>query len=101
MRATEWVLGVASLVIGVVLAGFAVVGLGLSLMWTGSIEPQADAAKPWWLWLALPAPPVLMALGGLLVRRAGASLPVSLGTAGLVGVLMGVGYLAVAYLTGR
>jgi hypothetical protein len=42
-----------------------------------------------------------MALGGLLVRRAGASLPVALGSAGLVGVLMGVGYLAVAYLTNR
>jgi hypothetical protein len=101
MRTTEWVIGVAVLVVGVVLAGVAVVGMGLSLMWSGSLEPQAEPARPWWLWLATPTPPVLMVLGGLLVRRAGGSMPVALGVAGLIGALLGTGYLAVAYFTSR
>ncbi|HEX6077006.1 MAG TPA: hypothetical protein VFZ32_17310 [Micromonosporaceae bacterium] len=101
MRTTEWVIGVAALVVGIVLAGVAMVGMGLSLLWTGSLEPQAEATRPWWLWLVFPAPPVLMALGGLLVRRAGASVPVALGIAGLIGILVGIGYLAVAYAIGR
>ena len=101
MRTTEWVIGVAALAVGIVLAGVAMVGMGLSLLWTGGLEPQAESPRPWWLWLALPTPPVLMAFGGLLVRRAGGSLPVALGVAGLIGAVLGIAYLVVAYVTGR
>lgn len=101
MLTTQWVIGVATLVAGAVLAGFATLGMGLDLLWSGALDTRADSGRPWWLWLLFPAPPVLMAVAALVVRRAGASVPVTLAAAGAVGVLVGIGYLAIVYLTGR
>lgn len=93
---TEWLVGAAVLVAGTVLAGIAMFGMGVQLFWAGF-----GGARPWWLWLLFLAPVVLMVVGGLLVRRAGASLPLALGGAGVVGALVGIAYLLTAYFTGR
>lgn len=97
---TEWLVAGAVLVAGIVLAGIAMFGMGLQLLWSG-FDTRADGGRPWWLWLLFLAPPVLMVTGGFLVRRAGASLPLALGGAGVIGALVGGAYLLTAYFTGR
>ena len=96
----EWIVSAALLVAGVVLAGIAMFGIGLSLLWSGfGAENNEGAGRPWWLWVLFLAPPVLMLVGGLVARRAGGSAPIALGCAGGIGVLVGVGYLVTAYLS--
>lgn len=100
-RMVEWVVSAAVLVVGAVMAGIAMVGMGLVLLWSGfGAETGEDGARPWWLWPLFLAPPVLMLVGGFLARRAGGSMPIALGCAGGIGVLVGVGYLVTAYLSG-
>ncbi|MGH3662451.1 MAG: hypothetical protein ACRDT8_07440 [Micromonosporaceae bacterium] len=98
LRITEWVVSGVALVAGIVLAGFAMFGMGLQLLWSG-FGAQSESVRPWWMWLLFLAPPVLMAGVGFLARRAGASVPVALGSAGLIGCFVGATYLVVAYLT--
>ncbi|MGH3735515.1 MAG: hypothetical protein ACRDT6_07830 [Micromonosporaceae bacterium] len=100
MRIAEWLVGGAVLVVGIVLAGFAMFGMGVALLWSG-YGSTGEGARSWWLWPLFLAPPVLMVLGGFLVRRAGASIPLALGGAGAIGALVGVAYLLTAYLSGR
>ncbi|MGH2600679.1 MAG: hypothetical protein ACRDJ9_15010 [Dehalococcoidia bacterium] len=96
----EWVVSAAVLVTGIVLAGIAMLSIGLSLWWSGFGAATNEAAgRPWWLWLLFLAPPVLMLVGGVVARRAGGSTPIALGCAGGIGVLVGVGYLVTAYLS--
>lgn len=97
---TEWLIGAAVFVAGVVLAGIAMFGMGLTLLWWG-FDPRDDSDRPWWLWLLFVAPPVLMLAAGLLVRRAGGSGPVSLGAAGVAGGLVGIAYLVTTSLTNQ
>ncbi|MGH3714539.1 MAG: hypothetical protein ACRDT4_13920 [Micromonosporaceae bacterium] len=98
MRVTEWLVGGAVLVAGIALAGIAMFGVGLNLLWSG-FDTRGEVDRPWWLWLLFLAPPVLMVLGGFLVRRLGASLPLALGAAGVIGALVGAAYLLTAYFT--
>ncbi|MGH3731218.1 MAG: hypothetical protein ACRDTU_21095 [Micromonosporaceae bacterium] len=99
LPSTEWLIGAAVFVAGALLAGIAMFGIGLTLLWWG-FDPK-DGGRPWWMWLLFLAPPVLMLGAGLLVRRTGGSGPMALGGAGLVGALVGVGYLITAWWSGQ
>lgn len=101
-RTTEWLIAYAVLLVGIVLAGMAMFGMGSTLLWSGfGFDPRTEPGRPWWIWPLFFAPPVLMVAAGLLVRRAGASVPVAVGGAGGTGVLVGIAYLITAYATGR
>ena len=98
-RIAEWVIASVVFVAGVGLSSMAMALIGFIVLWEGYGTTSDEARRSWWWWPLLVAPPVLMLLAGLLARRFGASPPIALGAAGVVGVLVGLGYFVVAYLT--